>query len=290
MFRQILRCNARPAARKRFAAAQKLLTASALLALSVLAAPALASAAPTVKVKARAVPIPKNLSKRSGPTWPGTGNFFGAGAAVEVKFTIKGTEYDNGHPAPLRRIVTYLPKGTKINPKGFATCPPSRLLNKEPEKCPKGSLASPPGEANGVVDFGNTPVKEKVLVQGYFAPAGGLTFWIEGRSPAQIEEVSSGKITKTGGHFGVKGDFSVPLIETVPGGFAASAEMINVKIGAAHKKKGKLVSYGTVPKTCPKGGFPIKAELWFGAGSQSEWAKVTTTAKAPCPKRGGHHH
>lgn len=280
MRRRFLRANAQSAARR-------LLTASVLLSLPVLASPGLASAAPTIKLKARAVPIPKKLNKRHSPTWPGTGNFFGAGAAVEFKVTIKGTEYDSGHPAPLRRIVTYLPKGTKINPKGFATCPPSRLANKEPERCPKASLASPPGEAKGVVDFGNSAVKEKVLVQGYFAPKGGLSFWIEGRSPAQIEESSFGRITKTKGRFSEKGDFSVPLIETVPGGFAASAEYIDVKVGAAHKKKGRLVSYGTVPKTCPKGGFPVKAELWFGAGSESTWEKATATAKAPCPRRRG---
>lgn len=256
----------------------------ALLGLAFLGVPAAASAAPTVTFKAKAVPIPKVLSKKKGANWPGTGNYFGAGAAVEAQFTIKGTEYDEGHPAPLRQVVTYLPKGTKINAKGFAVCAPSKLENKEPEKCPKGSLASPPGEAGGVVNFGSDPVRENVLVQAYFAPK-GLSFWVEGRTPAQIEEFATGQLIKTSGQFSWEVKAEVPLIETVPGGWDASAEFIDVKVGAAHMVGKKLVSYGTVPKTCPKGGFPVKAELWFGTGaSESEWEKSEATAKAPCPK------
>lgn len=256
----------------------------ALLGFAFLSVPAAASAAPEVTFKAKAVPIPKNLAKKGGATWPGTGNYFGAGAAVEAKFTIKGTEYDEGHPAPLRRVRTYLPKGTKINAKGFATCSPATLENKEPEKCPKASLASPPGEANGVVNFGKQPVKEKVLVQAYFAPGGGLSFWIEGRTPAQIEEFATGRIEKASGPFAYQVNAQVPLIATVPGGWDASAEEISVVVGAARMQGKKLVSYGTVPTTCPKGGFPVKAELWFGEGEESTWEKAEATAKAPCPK------
>src|ERR1700733_5819473 len=63
------------------------------LAVAMLALPAVAGAAPTVTLKVKAVPIPKNPASNGGPTWPGTGNIFGAGTAVEAEFTIKGTEY-----------------------------------------------------------------------------------------------------------------------------------------------------------------------------------------------------
>jgi hypothetical protein len=257
---------------------------AALLGLAFAGVPAVASAAPTVTLKAKIVPVPKNLLKKKGPSWPGTGNYLGAGAALEFKFTIKGSEYPDGHPDPLRRVKVYLPKGTKITTKGFKSCPVSDFENHEPENCPKGSLASPPGEASGVVDFGESPVHETVLVQAYFAPGGGLTFYIEGRSPAEIEEFASGTIKQTKGKWGVEAVTEVPLITTVPGGFDASAEQINVKIGAAYMKGKKLVSYGTVPKTCPKSGFPGKAELFFGEGSESTWLRSTVSTKVPCPK------
>lgn len=268
---------------------------AALLGLAVAGVPATASATPTVAVKARAVPIPKHLNRKHSPAWPHTGNILGAGAAVEARIAIKGSEYADGHPAPLREVNVFLPKGTKIHSKGFPSCPMSDFANQEPEHCPAGSFAGPPGEARGVVDFGEQAVKEKVSVQAYFAAHNGFTFYIEGKSPAAIEQYAGGKLTKAHGAFGQELATSVPLISTVPGGFDASAEYIDVVVGAAHRKHGKLVSYGTVPKRCPKGGFPVKAQLAFGEGAESTWEHVTVKTKAPCPKgssKGGHgkHH
>jgi len=268
----------------------------ALLGAAVLGVPAAASAVPTVTFKAKAVPVPKNLTKKGGPTWPGTGNILGKPAAFEAMFTIKGNEYPtasegftegtllNVGPAPLRRVEVYLPKGTKITTKGFPTCSKSKFENHLEPPCPKGSEASPPGEAGGKVFFGKTAVAEKVLVQAYFT-SNGLTFWIEGKEPASIEKYAEGGITGASGAFSKKLTSNVPLIETVTGAPFAMAEQIKVTVGAIMKKGGKLISYGTVPTSCPKGGFPIKAEMWFGGGeSESSWQKVEKTTKVPCPK------
>lgn len=122
-------------------------------------------------------------------------------------------------------------------------------------------------------------------VQAYFAHNNKLTFWIEGHEPAVIEKFATGAITAIPGPFGIKEVNEVPLIETVPGAAAAMAEEIKVTVGAAMMKGRKLISYGYVPKTCPKGGFPGKAEMWFGPGPESTWAKVAKTTKVPCPKR-----
>lgn len=269
----------------------------ALLGVAVFGLTALAAAAPTVTFKARVVPIPKNLKKNGGPTWPHTGNILGAPAAVEGTFTIKGNEYPtasegftpgtqlNVGPPPLRKVLVYLPKGTKISAKGFKTCPLSKFEEHLEPPCPKGSEASPPGEADGKVFFGKTAVGEKVKVQGYFAPGGGLTFWIEGREPAVIEQFATGGVESASGIFSKKFVSHVPLVETTTGAPDAMAEKIKVTVGAARMKGKKLISYGYVPKKCPKGGFPGKAELWFGGGPESTWQKVTKTTKVPCPKK-----
>lgn len=103
----------------------------AVLAIAVLGIPASAVAVPSVTLKANIVPIPKNLTKKGGPTWPKTGSILGAPAALEFSFTIKGNEYPaasegftpgtelNVGPLPLRRIDVYLPKGTKVNARAF---------------------------------------------------------------------------------------------------------------------------------------------------------------------------
>jgi len=238
-------------------------------------------------MRAKAVAIPRDLKRRHSRKWPHTGDILGRPAAVEAKISIVGSEYD-GFPAPLRQVVVYLPKGTKIHAHAFKTCPVSRFANQEPERCPKRSLASPPGEARGTVRFGdNEPVHERVLVQGYFAPRGGLTFWIEGRTPVQLEQFATGRIQHMKGRFGQRLTTQVPLISTVPGAPFASTEYIDVTVGAAYKRHGRLISYGTMPHRCAKGGFPVKAKLSFGAGPRSTWETVTVKSRVPCPHRGG---
>src|SRR5467141_1973316 len=109
-------------------------TCLAVLALAALALPSLSSAAPTVTLKAIAVPIPKP----GGGTYPGTGNIYGAGAAVEAEYHISGTEY-GGFPPPIIGVNFWLPKGTKLHTTGFKTCAANLIAEqKEPEKCPPG--------------------------------------------------------------------------------------------------------------------------------------------------------
>jgi hypothetical protein len=282
-------------------------TRLALLGLAVMALglPASALAAPQVKVTVKILPILKDQTKPKGGVWPHTGNFLGAPASLETKFSIKGTEY-KGFPAPIRKVAVYLPKGVGINTKGFPTCSIALLEAKEPERCPKGSLASPAGfapqsapqncpppkplaggagEVCGVVSLGGTRVHESVKIQAYFAPGGGLNFFVEGVDPTVIEIPFAGKFSGASGLFSRKFTAEVPLIETLPGADAAVAETTSVTIGAAIKKGGKLISLGTIPKKCPKGGFPGKGEMWFGAGPESTWEEVTITTKVPCPKK-----
>lgn len=280
-------------------------TAALGLAVAALGLPAASWAAPKVSVKVRILPVLKNPANPKAGVWPHTGNFLGAPASLETRFVITGSEY-GGFPAPLRQVAVWLPKGTGIHTAGFPTCALSVLQNKEPEKCPKGSLASPAGHAPesapescpppsrlaggasegcGVVSFGGTRVHEAVKVQAYFAPGGGLNFYLEGVTPTSIEIPFGGKFQPASGMFSRKFVTPVPLIETVPGAAFGSSESASVTIGAAIKKGKKLISLGTIPRKCPKGGFPGRGEMWFGAGAESEWQKVTINVKVPCPRK-----
>ena len=70
----------------------------------------------------------------------------------------------------------------------------------------------------------------------------------------------------------------------------AAAEEAAIKIrwertaGSAIRKNGKTIYYGRVPKTCPKGGFPGKAELTFAGLGGLTQQTVTKTLTVPCPK------
>jgi hypothetical protein len=259
----------------------RLRIASILVCLGVatLGLPAATQAAPKVTVKAKVLPVPINPASAKSKNYPKTGNILGAGASVETQFKISGTEY-GGFPSPLTGVVVYLPAGTKLHPQGFATCSNAILESHEVQKCPKKSIASPKGEVLGVVSFGQTRVQEKASVQAFFASGGRLAFFTEGTEPASIEILSTGSFSSAPNPFSKKLTAVVPLVLTVPEAPYASVLSIRIKVGAAFMKGKRLISYGTVPKKCPKGGFPAKTELKFLSGETS-----TASIKVPCPKK-----
>ena len=242
----------------------------AVLGLVVLGSSATALAAPTITIKTKALPI---------PGFPGTGNILGAGAIIQVEGTISGTEY-GGFPPPLVGIKFFAPAGAKLHPQGFATCAPSVIENEGPEPCPKQSIAGPKGSARGIVSFGSERVQETVTVQPFFAPGGSLEFFLDGSTPVSLELLATGHAISASPPFGLEVVGEVPLIQTVPGALDASAEQGTIKIGAAYKQGKKTISYVTVPKTCPKGGLPVKVELGFLGGTTAE-----ASYKMPCPRK-----
>src|SRR5579875_1967978 len=184
---------------------RRLVGVTVVSACAAAALPAAAPATPTVQFKAKIVPI---------PGFPHTGNILGAGADLETEFFIHGSEYDFGHPAPLRRVEVYFPKGTKIDTAPFpSNCKPAELEARGPRACAK-EKAGPPGKAEGVVNIGGEPIPETTTIYPAFTK-GGLLFFVEGSHPAKIEKVSVGHwVYKTGGPYGPKIVVEVPLIET----------------------------------------------------------------------------
>jgi hypothetical protein len=236
-----------------------------------------ALAVPIVTITAKIVPI---------PGFPNTGNKLGAGAAVESKVTISGTEY-GGFPPPLIGVNVFLPKGTVLHPTGFPTCPVSTLepTGIGPKGCPKGSRAGPVGRVRGEVAFGTKVVPEEATIESFYAPGGGLEFFTFGHEPTVLEVISTAHYVNASGIYSHELIAEVPLVETVPGAQDASVTSISVKVGSAIKQHGKTIYYGSVPKKCPTGGFPAKAELTFAGLGGLTQATVTKNIKVPCPPK-----
>ena len=250
----------------------------AVVGLALLALPGVAGAVPTVKFKSIAVPI---------PGYKGTGNILGAGAADESEYEISGTEYF-GSPPPIIGVNYYLPKGVVLHPSGFPTCSEETIRQFGPIKCPKGSQAGPVGTALGYVTLGGERVEETTEIFSFYKPGGGFVFFTDGHTPVSLEILSPGhyKNFVGGGGYGPELEVKVPEVASVPGAPFASVKTIKVKAGSAYKKNGKTIYYGRVPKTCPKGGFPIKTEVIFAEnGEESKPESVTAEYKAPCPRK-----
>jgi hypothetical protein len=237
-----------------------------------------ASAAPTVTLKARAVPI---------PGYPNTGLKLGAGAAIKAEYTIKGTEYV-GSPPPLEGINFFLPPGTKLHTAGFKTCAKSVLepAGRGAASCAKASHAGPTGTALGYVSLGGERVHESLSIESFYAPGGGILFFAEGHSPVSIEILSSGHYTHLGGGggFGPELVAQIPLVASVPGAPYASTETITVQAGSAYGSKRHPTFYGTTPRSCPKGFWPVKSELIFAAVGGLPQQVVPVAYHSPCPK------
>jgi hypothetical protein len=252
-------------------ALRKSSTCLVAISLVLLSLPSAAPAAPTITaLELEAVPI---------PGFSGTGNFLGAGAAIEGKVKLSGTEY-GGFPSPLVGIDFYAPAGAKLHPRGFATCSPSVIEQSGPERCPKRAVAGPVGHAVGVVSFGGERVPETASVQPFFAPGDKLVVFVDGTTPALLEILATGHVVSSSPPFGVEFIGEVPLIETVPEAPDASFVEGAVEIGAAYKQGKKTVSYITLPKSCPKHGWSTKAEFHFLGGATAE-----ASYSMPCPTR-----
>jgi len=242
----------------------------ALLVLACLASAPAATATPTTTLKVTSIPI---------PGFPGTGYILDAGAETVVQMTISGNEYA-GAPSPLTQAIFYIPPGVTLTTTGFADCATTVLERIGPTGCPTSSHAGPIGEGLGVVSFGNERVEEKVSIQGFFSSSGGLTFYTQGTTPAAFEFLEDGSWATATAPYGRKFTVNVPLVETVPDAPDASVTSFRVLVGAAYKRGGKTVSYITLPKHCPKGGFLLKAELKFLSGEV-----VPSSYDQPCPRR-----
>jgi hypothetical protein len=251
----------------------------ALVGLLALGLPITASATPTVTLKLRSVPIAVNPEVANGPTYPGTGDTLGAGTAIEGEAKVSGTEY-GGFPPPVTGVIILAPAGVKLHPQGFATCSDAILESHEVTHCPKKSYASSIGSVNGVVSFGATRVHETLTLQGFFAPNGELAFFAEGRSPAEIEVLTKASVTSGEAGFGPKFSANVPLVETVPEAPYGVVESAKITVGAGFMQADKLISYITLPKQCPKPGFPVRCILKFLIGEP-----VVIDTRLPCPTR-----
>ena len=244
-------------------------TLLAVLGLAVLGQPAVAQAAPTITLETTALPIPGIA---------GTGDILGAGAAIEVRYTISGTEY-GGAPPPVTGLRYFAPAGATLHAQGFATCPPSTIQADGLGPCPKRALAGPKGSAGGFVSFGSERVHETVSVQPFFAPGGDLGFYAYGTTPVSIEILSTGHVVSSAPPFGLEVIGEVPLVESVPGALDASITEIAVEVGAGYRRGEKTISYITLPRKCAKGGLPVRSEMTFLGGATAE-----ATFKMPCPK------
>jgi hypothetical protein len=233
---------------------------------------------------ARAVPVPEI----GGGSWPHTGNFLGANAAIEFEIAVEGSGYGvtarnpTGGIPPISQVNVYFPVGLRVHPQPFARCTPGTLKQVGSSGCPKTSFASPTESLPSEVTFGEERVPEQSQLQA-FVGEGGLLFDESGRTPVPVEAVWRGHYATPPPPYGEELMNEIPAVVTAPGGALRSLHKIHITLGAALRKGKKLISYFNLPTKCSNG-LPFKTEVTFG-GEPGFARTLTGEYHAPCPKK-----
>jgi hypothetical protein len=219
-----------------------------------------------------------------------TPNVLGAPTNASGFATLGSTT--GGLPSPVTGFTVLGPAGLAVNLEGTGTCNVERLRTIGPKACPLDSSA---GFGGGIAaaQLGSQIIEEEFTLDLFLGSKDPnhlvLLIYAEGVTPVSVQLVFTAPVVKEPKPYGLGFHFNVPIIPTLPGASAASVVKAHLTIGATNvayfKKvhgKRKLVHVKglIMPKTCPRGGFPIKSEFFFADG--------TTTAaslKTPCPKR-----
>lgn len=196
-----------------------------------------------------------------------------------------GIEY-GGFPPPVAQIVLRLPPGAALNAGQHATCSETTLEQTGPSGCQTSALAGPVGKAMGVVAFGSERVEEAGTIEAFFAPGGGLNFFINGHSPVSLELLASATVAAN------VITISLPLVSTVPGAPFASLTELAFRLGEtqAEEENSHLESGLTLPAECPTGRFSWSAAVTFDEGGANPIVPETVESAAekgcPAPRKG----
>ncbi len=247
--------------------------AAALLGSALVATPTVAQATETVNLHAKFTP-----------------NVLGAPTNASGSTTFSNNA--GGLPSPITGFTLKGPKGMRIDANGTGTCSAAAIEQNGPTVCPKDSVAGF-GGGMGALQLGTQIIEEPFTLNLFLGDnrPGHIVvlLYVEAVSPVSIQLVFTAPVVKEPAPYGLGFHFNVPLIPTLPGASDASVLSAHLTLGATNvayfKKvhgKRKLVHVKglILPKTCPKGGFPIESDFSFEDGSSNNIA-----IKTPCPHK-----
>jgi hypothetical protein len=204
----------------------------------------------------------------------------GGRGAIAATLAVNGGEYAGG-PAPLKEVVLKLPAGTVLDTSGHPTCSAAILQQSGPQRCPAGSAAaSEAGEASTEVSFGDERVEEIATVETFYAPSGGLIFYIFGHSPVYLEMIGEASLS------GNAMTLRLPEDETVPGAPFVSVDDLNFRLGETLVEELAFASESplTLPSACPAGHFSLATEVTLAAAGGLKELSLVGSGQTGCPK------
>lgn len=206
--------------------------------------------------------------------------------ATVINFDVSTFNTAGGVPAPGTNAVVHLPRGMKVNIKGFTRCNGNLKNPPDGSACPAKSQIGH-GSAVVLAQLGSTSLVEPTAVSVY----GGakqhghdtLILYAVGTTPVSTQITLVGElIPGSKSPYSYKLNVPIPPIPTVPGGPNASIGDFHVFVGATVKVHGKKLSVITAPnkKDCVRG-----ALHWGYDGTYQGSAPYSSATTSPCPKK-----
>jgi hypothetical protein len=204
--------------------------------------------------------------------------------------TIRSTE--GPVPSPVRHVNVYGPAGVTLDLEGTGVCSEELLQKKGPQACPANSRAGF-GGGQGIYMLGKELVEEKYTLDFFLSDNRPghtkLLIFLSGSTPVLVEIILKGTVIRGPKPYGLGFSVDVPEIKVLPEASNASAKSAFLTLGAhnvayyrtIHGKRKLFHVRGIVlPKSCPRGGWPVASQFTFEDGST-----VMATRTVPCRRR-----
>lgn len=198
-------------------------------------------------------------------------------------------------PPPVTQVDLDLPAGMGLatSTLGLAQCSAATLLEDGPSGCSANSQVGI-GTARAEFLIEGEVLTETAVVHALLGPAVDETeqvlFYAEGYSPVSAQLVFPGLVLSgSSARYGGRLDTAIPLIPTWVDGPDVAVTSFSSTLGPLgltyyRHVNDKFVPFTpkgiAVPLTCPRGGFPFRADFVFLDGTDA-----SATSAVPCPRR-----
>lgn len=216
------------------------------------------------------------------------------GAPTNLSATAKFSSTAPGPQPPVTKVTAYGPAGMLVDVRGAGTCAATaaKLEAVGPSACPADSRVGF-GKGVGLFEIAGEDVPGPFTLEFFLARKEHghivMLIYVSAVSPAAEELALVAREVRAPKPYGFGITFDVPIIPPLPGAALGWVDHLFLTFGAKNvayyktvhgKKKLVHVRGVIVPKTCPRGGFPIEAIIGFADG-----ATVTVNPTIPCPHK-----
>lgn len=215
-----------------------------------------------------------------------------AGARTTIRFGFHIYGPHGTAPSAVTSLALRLPSnmGFATTTLGQANCYPRALIERGLAGCSENARLGF-GDAVAEVPMREYPISERASLTALMGPPAPdqlqVLFYAEGLSPVFAQFVFPGLVHEDASPFSDRIDTDIPLVQAWPEGPNIVLTSFTSTIGPLHLTYHRMVSgrrvayepHGiSIPKRCPRGGFPFGTVLAFADGTTTQ-----SVARVPCP-------